>query len=233
MQGSLMQRTSALLPPSLKPKFFEGLESTEVREILDAGTIRKIPEREIILVAGDIASHLFLLVSGHANFYRFSQEGDKILLSGLMKGDVFGLGSLLSRRTHYLATAETTRVSDVVVWEQASIRKLAQRHPRLAENALAIVLQYLAAHADRLVDLVTLSAADRLARAVFHLSKHTGKIGPNGVEIQATNEELSEIANVSSFTASRLLNKWVRRGALTKSRGKLFIHTPEELIERK
>src|SRR5262245_54461436 len=228
-----MERTTSLLPASLRPKFFEGLDGPAVREILDAGTFRKIPEREIVLVAGDIASHLFLLVSGHANFYRFSQEGDKILLSGLSKGDVFGLGSLLSRRTHYLATAETTRVSDFVVWEQALIRKLAKQHPRLAENALAIVLQYLAAHADRLVDLVTLSAADRLARAIFHLSKNTGKIGPNGIEIQATNEELSELANVSSFTASRLLNKWVRRGALTKSRGKLFVHTPEELRDGK
>ena len=228
-----MQRTSSLLPASLKPKFFEGLESPEVREILDAGTLRKIPEREIVLVAGDTASHLFLLASGHANFYRFSQEGDRILLKGLTKGDIFGLGSLLSRRTHYMGTAETTQDSDFVVWERARIRKLAERHPRLAENALEIVLQYLAAHADRLVDLVTLSAADRLARAIFHLSKQTGKIGPNGIEIQATNEELSELANVSSFTASRLLNKWIRRGALAKSRGKLFIHAPEELLVQK
>jgi len=225
-----MPRSGEILTSLLKTKFFEGLETSEVREILDAGEVRKIPAREIILVAGDPASQLFLLVSGHSDLYRLSHEGDKILFRRLQRGDVFGLGTLLSRRTQYLATAETTRDSDVVVWEQAAIRRLAKRHPRLAENALAIVLQYLAAHADRLVNLVTLTAADRLARAVFHLSKQSGKIGPAGVEIEVTNEELSQLADVSSFTTSRLLNKWARRGALAKSRGKIFLYSPEKLM---
>jgi CRP-like cAMP-binding protein len=144
---------------------------------------------------------------------------------------VFGLGSLLSRRVHYIGTAETARDSELLVWEHSRIRKLAQRHPQLAENALGIVLQYLAAHADRLVDLVTLTAAERLARVVFHISKQAGKVGPTGVEIAATNEELSELANISKFTTSRLLSNWARKGAVTKSRGKVFIHSPEKLLD--
>ena len=227
-----MERSGAVLPGSLKPKFFEGLESREVGEILDAAAIRKVGAHQIILVAGDTASHLFLLLSGDAKFYRLSHDGDRVLLSRLGRGDVFGLGSLLSRRTHYIGTAETTRDSEFLVWEHSRIRKLALTHPRLAENALAIVLQYLAAHAERLVDFVTLNAAERLARVVFNLSKQAGKIGPTGVEIAATNDELSELANVSRFTASRLLNNWARRGAVAKSRGKIFIYSPEKLLEQ-
>ena len=227
-----MHKPSTLLTGSLKPKFFEGLKSGEVHEILEAGAIRKIGAHQIILVAGEPASRLFLLLSGHAKFFRLSHDGDSVLLTRLSKGDVFGLGSLLSRRMNYIGTAETTGDSEFLVWEYSRIRKLAQKHPRLAENALGIVLQYLAAHADRLVDLVTLTAVERLARAVFHISKQSGKVGPIGVEIIATNEELSELANVSKFTTSRVLSNWARQGAVTKSRGKLFIHSPEKLLDQ-
>jgi CRP-like cAMP-binding protein len=117
------------------------------------------------------------------------------------------------------------------VWDHVRLRKLAEKYPALAENALGIALTYLAAHTDRLVDLVTLNAAQRLARALFHLARKSGTITPTGVEIRATNEELSELANVSTFTTSRLLNKWARKGSLAKSRGKIVVYAPETLIE--
>jgi CRP-like cAMP-binding protein len=226
-----MHTSAAVLTHSRKAKFFEGLGSKEVREILDAAEIRRIAAHRVVLMAGETATHLFLLLSGHANFYRLSREGDKVLLSRLMTGNVFGLGSLLSRPMHYIGTAETSRDSEFLVWDRARIRELAQKYPQLAENALGIILRYLAAHTDRLVDLVTLTAPERLARAVFHLGKNTGKIVPTGVEIEATNEDLSQLANVSSFTVSRLLNKWARAGAVTKARGKVFVYSPDKLLD--
>jgi CRP-like cAMP-binding protein len=226
-----MHTSGALLTRSRKAKFFEGLGGKEIREILEAAEIRRIGAHRIVLMAGETATHLYFLLSGHAQFYRLSHDGDKVLLSRLENGNVFGLGSLLSRPMHYIGTAETTRDSEFLVWNRARIRELAQKYPKLAENALGIILRYLAAHTDRLVDLVTLNAAERLARAVFHLCKHSGKIVPTGIEIEATNEDLSQLANVSSFTVSRLLNKWARAGAITKVRGRVFICSPDKLLD--
>jgi CRP-like cAMP-binding protein len=225
-----MPKSGASLMPSPKPKIFEGLGSSELREILEFAQARKMAPRKVIFVAGDPAAHFFLLLSGHVHFYRLSREGDRIPLTQLTKGDVFGLGALLPRRMQYVGTAETKSDCEFLVWDQARVRKLAQRYPRLAENALGIILQYLAAHVDRLVDLMTLNAAERLARVVFHLGKQIGKIVPNGIEIEATNAELSELANISLFTASRLLNKWARAGILTRSRGRIFLYSPEALL---
>jgi CRP-like cAMP-binding protein len=227
-----MDGPTTLLSRSRKARFFEGLGTKEVREIIGAAEIRRVPARHIIFMVGETASQLFLLLSGNAQFYRLSRDGDKVLLTGLANGDVFGLGSLLSHRVPYIGTAETTRDSEFLVWEQSSIRQLARHYPKLAENALGIILRYLAAHADRLVGLLTLNAAERLSRVVFHLSQERGTIGPRGIEIDVTNDELSQLANVGTFTVSRLLNKWARKGALAKSRGKLFICSPEKLLEK-
>jgi CRP-like cAMP-binding protein len=50
------------------------------------------------------------------------------------------------------------------------------------------------------------------------------------VELDITNEQLSSLADVGVFTASRLLSEWERRGAIVKQRGKIRIHEPEKLL---
>jgi CRP-like cAMP-binding protein len=210
--------------------FLEGIAKKQLPEILGAAKIRKISARHVILREGNPAAQLFLLKSGLVKFYRLTPNGDEVLLAQLRPGDTFGLGTLLARPASYLGTAETTRDSEIVVWEQARIQSLARKYPRLSQNAFGIVLHYLTAHFDRLFDLVSGTAADRLARVLIRLSKRAGKVSATGIEMDALNEDLGALANVSAFTVSRLLNKWARKGALAKSRGKIFIRAPEKLV---
>lgn len=51
-----------------------------------------------------------------------------------------------------------------------------------------------------------------------------------GIELNIRNEELANEANITVFTASRLLNEWQRQGILTKSRGKVVLRSPETLM---
>ncbi len=223
-----MQMRRTLTPPP-KSKFLEGLGNLALQEVVDAGEIQRVGPYEILFIAGDTAVHLFLLLSGHVKFYRTTRDGNKVQLARLVRGNAFGLGTLLADRTPYIGTAETTSPCELLVWRRAGIRKLAHKYPKLSENALGVVLEYVS-HVDRLVDLTRLSAPRRLSRALLHLAKDTGKTIHTGIEIHATNEELAELAHISSFTASRVLNRWERAGVLTKSRGKVFIHTPEQLL---
>jgi len=50
------------------------------------------------------------------------------------------------------------------------------------------------------------------------------------MELDVTNEELAEAANVTPFTASRLISQWQRRGALVKTRGKILLQSPGNLL---
>jgi CRP-like cAMP-binding protein len=211
-------------------EFVAGIGRNQLAEILDAATLRKIAARRTILTEGSPATHLFLLKSGQVKFYRLARTGDEVLLTTLAPGDTFGLGSLLANPGRYIGTAETMHDSELLVWERSRIQRLAQKYPRLAQNALGIVLRYLAAHYDRLFDLVTCTAPERLARVLVRLGQGTGAVVPNGVAITITNDELAVQANVSAFTVSRFLNRWAREGTLDKSRGKLFIHAPENLV---
>jgi CRP/FNR family transcriptional regulator len=208
----------------------DGFRGDPLSEILNAAEVRKVSAEKTILREGDSPAHLFLLKSGRAKFYRLTDDGDEVLLSLLVPGDTFGMGTLLAPPVPYIGNAETTLDSELLVWKYARIRKLAQKYPRLAQNALSIVLRYLDTHFDRLFHLVSSTAADRLAYVLIHLGRETGQTTPAGVEINATNEELAATANVSPFTVSRLLSRWARSGALAKSRRKIIIKVPERLV---
>ncbi|HTR25275.1 MAG TPA: helix-turn-helix domain-containing protein [Terriglobales bacterium] len=50
------------------------------------------------------------------------------------------------------------------------------------------------------------------------------------IEIHTTNDELSGLADIGRFTASRLLSDWVRAGTVSKGRGWIRLHAPEALM---
>ena len=70
----------------------------------------------------------------------------------------------------------------------------------------------------------------RLARALTILGIRAGIRNHLGVEIRIKNEQLASLADVSPFTASRLLKRWEREGMITKRRGLIHITCPEKLL---
>ena len=211
-------------------RLFSYLANHQFEDIFAATTREKIPKGRIVIRQGEKANRLYLLSAGYAKYYRLTKRGNEVLLWSLSSGDTFGLVTLLREPPPYIGTAEATRECDLYSWEHAAIRSLARKYPQLAENSLRIVLQYLSNHAERLASLVSETAEQRLARALLHLGHNNGCASGKGVQVEATNEHIGALANVSPFTASRLLKKWERAGAVVKRRGEILIHHPEKLV---
>ena len=85
---------------------------------------------------------------------------------------------------------------------------------------------YIAAHGA----LVSDTARQRLASVLARVAESMGSQVPGGVELQVTNEELASAANITLFTASRILNEWQTARALTKHRGRIILHSPRRLF---
>ena len=120
----------------------------------------------------------------------------------------------------------------MLVWDSATIRSLATRHPQLWENALSLTHQYLVAYQAAHKALICRTARERLAHVLVSLANGIGKKAAHGIELNVRNEELANEANVTLFTASRLLNEWQRGGMLIKSRGKILLRSPERLLRQ-
>ena len=207
-----------------------GLEQPATHSILAAAQIRRISAKHNITTVGNRATHLFLVQSGRARFYHLTKKGNLVLLASLLPGDVIGLVAMLKSPLPYMATAEATSDCKLFAWEHSLIRKLVSRHPLLGENGLRIALGYLRSNVERHIGLITKTAEERLAETLLRLGDKSGKVHPDGIEICATNDELAALADISPFTASRVLSNWVRAGTVSKGRGRVLLHAPEALM---
>jgi CRP-like cAMP-binding protein len=220
----------AIATANLKSRFLEGLSRLDLNVILAAAKQRHFASNSVVVNQGNPADHLFLLTRGRARFFFNTQEGKKVILLWLTPGEIFGGAALLSTPSLYLVSTETLKDCSMLVWDRAILRNLAGRYPRLLENALLIAYDYLAWYVADHVALTSHTARQRLAGVLVCLAQTIGEKVSDGFEFDATNEELAAAANVTPFTASRLLSKWQDNRAVLKHRGKVLLRSPERLL---
>jgi CRP-like cAMP-binding protein len=210
--------------------FFDGLAVEGRKKILAAAKPRRFAANSVITNQGHPADSLFLLTKGRARYFFDELGGRHILLHWIAAGDLIGGMALLAKPATYLLGSETVRECNLLVWDRATIRGFVAQYPVLLENALVTASDYLAWYLAAHVALTCHSAEQRLAGVLGSLVGVIGQTVTGGVELDVTNEELANAANVTAFTASRLLSAWQRRGVVKKSRGKLLLRQPTRLF---
>jgi CRP-like cAMP-binding protein len=210
--------------------FFDGLAVQDRKQVLAGAKPRRFAANSVITNQGHPADSLFLLTKGRARYFFDEQGGRHILLHWLAVGELIGGMALLAKPASYLLGSEAVRECNLLVWDRATIRGLVAQYPVLLQNALATASDYLAWYLAAHVALTCHSAEQRLAGVLGSLTEVIGQNVPGGVELDVTNEELANAANVTAFTASRLLSAWQRRGVVKKSRGKILLRQPTRLF---
>ena len=211
-------------------RLLEGLSREERNAILGAASYRRLSRHTVVTSQEEQANHLFLLVKGSARYFFITPGGQKIYLFWLASGEIFGGATLLPEPSLFLVGTELVKDSCVLVWQRNTIRTLAARYPKLLENALATATDYLTWYLASHVGLVFRTARQRLAHVVVSLASGFGRKRPDGIDLEITNEQLADTANVTLFTASRLMSEWQRSGAVTKTRGRVLLRHPEQLL---
>jgi CRP/FNR family transcriptional regulator, nitrogen oxide reductase regulator len=216
----------------LRSQFLDGLAPPDRKTILAAATQRRFAANSVITNQGHPAEHLLLLTEGHARHFFVTDEGKKLLLQWLGPGDLIGGRTVLSSRSSYLVSTEMVEDGWAFVWDRPLIRGFVARYPRLLENALLTASDYLTWHLTAHIGLACCTARQRVAQVLVTLARATGQQVASGIALHITNEELANAANVTPFTASRLISEWQRNRALIKRRGKILLLSPERLFLR-
>jgi CRP/FNR family transcriptional regulator, nitrogen oxide reductase regulator len=213
-------------------EWLRGLKPGEVDLILAAARSCRFPAKSVMTFQGDPADHLLMMWEGRARYFFETPRGKKVILMWIRPGDVFGATALVSQPSFYLSSTETVRDSIVLVWDRQKIRALAHRFPQLLENVLLIATNYFYWYVSAHAALVSQSARERLAHVISGLAESIGEKVSGFIEIDVTNEELASSANITPYTASRMVSNWERDGVIGKKRGKILIRFPEKLFLR-
>lgn len=218
-----------VLPLHTETGLLRGIPSLEAKAIFAAAAPRQYLAHSVICNQSSPAEHLFLLRSGRARHFFVTPDGKKISLMWLRPGELFGGAAFLSDPADYLVSTEAITDIRAMVWDRATLRQLGSRCPRLLENALEIATRYLAWYVATHAALVSDTADQRLGRILICLAETIGHKVEGGIELDVTNEELGSAANITPYTASRLLSAWQRNRALTRKRGKILLKSPERI----
>jgi len=207
-----------------------GLEQPEIDSILKAARPRRFSAKSVIKYQGEPAEQLFLLWEGRARDFFETHNGKKLNLEWITPGEVIGGAALVSRPSTYLVSSEAVLDSTVLVWDGPTIRGLIRRYHQVFENALFLALDgfswYVATHAA----LTSQTARERLAHILSVCASSIGHKVDGGTALDVTNEELAEAANITRYTASRVINEWQRTGAIRKERGKILLRSGKGLF---
>lgn len=214
----------------LTDRLLADIDTDVQRTIIAEARRRKLPPGQVLYRMDEPAENLYVLVKGRVKLSRPMRSGHDALVSVLVPGDVFGLVCLLTRHACYMGTAEAMEAGETMIWDRATVQRLARRYPQLTANALTIALEMVAQFAARHEALIDASAPERLARALSGLGLKSGTRSADGIDIRIKNEQLAALADVSAFTASRQLQQWERAGAVRKRRGAVRIVDPDGLL---
>ena len=210
--------------------FLGRLTSSQQQSILGAATLARYPANTLVLNQGDAAEQFLLLRTGCARIFFVTQEGRKVLLRWLSPGEILGGTALLADVAPYLVSTEMVKDSSAFVWRRDTIRKLTTQYPVLLENALPYAWDYMAWFIAAHTALIANSARERLTQVINSLAQGIGRRVQSGIRIEVTNEQLANTANITPFTASRLLSEWHRSGAIRKSRGSIVLLSSSQLV---
>jgi CRP/FNR family transcriptional regulator, nitrogen oxide reductase regulator len=211
-------------------RLFQQLSRDAVSAILGLASSRRVAANSIIFQQEASADRLYMVRTGQVRYFYLTQDGKKLILTWVRAGEIFGINAVMPARSTYLVSAETRHDSELLIWEKDVIRGLAIRYPVLWENVMQTTSDYLAFYIATHVGLVSHTARERVADLLITLAMRLGHAGPDGIELEITNQELANTANVTHFTVSRFLRDWQEQRILAKRRGGLVIHSPSQLL---
>ena len=213
-------------------ELLRGLGQKEIDLILAAAKRRRFSAKSVMTYQNEPADHLLLLWKGRARYFFETPNGKKLILRWITPSDIFGGAALVSRPSTYILSTEAVRDSVVLLWDGPTIRALARRFPELLENAIFLAADYISWYVATHAALTSKTAQERLAHVLLELAPSIGQKVAGGIELDVTNEELANSANITPFTTSRMVSEWQRSGAIRKYRGKIIIRSPERFFLR-
>jgi CRP-like cAMP-binding protein len=213
-------------------ELLRGLGQKEIDLILAAAKRRRFSAKSVMTYQDEPADHLLMLWKGRARYFFETPNGKKLILRWITPSDIFGGAALVSRPSTYIVSTEAVRDSVVLLWDGPTIRALARRFPELLENAIFLAADYISWYVAAHAALTSKTAQERLAHVLLELAPSIGQKVAGGIELDVTNEELANSANITPYTTSRMVSEWQRSGAIRKHRGKIIIRSPERFFLR-
>lgn len=212
------------------PLFVE-LDATAQDEVLAGAQVKRVPRGRTVFDQGGAANAFYVLLQGHVKSVQTTSAGQQVVVQFVNPREFFGCAAVMGAM-HYPATALAIKDSIVLSWGATDMIHLMKCHPGIAINALAGIGSRMMEMRSRLGGFHTERVSRRIAHALLHLIRHSGRQLDTGIKIDfpISRQDLAEIAGTTLHTVSRTLSKWQKLGILKSGRQSIVVVNPHRLV---
>jgi CRP-like cAMP-binding protein len=216
----------------------ESLADIEIFCDLDAEDIARLEKRcswkrfgrqELIIDRQADSREVYFITAGKVRVVNYSMSGREVTFDDLVAGSYFGeLAALDSQpRSANVVAVEPTMVASLT---HETFRELLQQHPEVAARFMVHMAQIIRASTDRIMDLSTLGANNRVYAELLRLAKpgmredNTATIRPIPIH-----GDIASRVSTTRETVARVLGDLGRMNLVKREDDKLVILDVERL----
>ena len=173
---------------------------------------RIYPEGNALFTQGQSANGIYIVCQGKAKLSMYSQDGKTVILRVAEPGEVLGLSSTISSRSHH-ATAEAVETCQVNFISKTDFEKFLKKHPEASANTIVQLTKNYERACGQIRSLaLSGSVAERFARLLLSWTRRNG----NGerhwqFKLDFTHEEIGAMIGTSRETVTRLIKDFKKK----------------------
>lgn len=212
------------LPP------LSNLSDDKLKALVELATVRQHPNGSTYFHEGDKADKFYLLVSGFARTIRSTQDGEQMVTLLIPPGHLLGVSKVIEHET-YPFTAKAASDGITLSWPTHLWARFSQEYPRLVNIAHRTVGERIGELQDRIVELGTKRAEQRIAATVLRLAEKAGETVDEGIRISfpLSRQDISEMTGSTLHTVSRVMSSWSRDGIISSRRKQVTLRSRDML----
>lgn len=206
-----------------------GLKPAERKKIEEACSFKRYDAQEQIIDRQSETTDVFFVISGTVRVVNYSLSGREITLDDLKDGAYFGELAALDGEPR---SASVMALTDCLVaaLPQDYFLDLLEKHTSIALKVMKSLAGVVRASTDRIMDLSTLAANNRVQADLLRLARdHMGDDNTAEISPIPMHSDMASRASTTRETVARVLNDLARRDVVERQKESLVVLDVEQL----
>lgn len=199
---------------------FSELGERELGLVAAIGAIERAPKGKIVVVEGDAAEGMYVILQGKANVFLSNEAGREVILSVLWPGDFFGEMSLFDGMPRAASVRAVEDLTMVRLDKQAFLSAV-KKSPTMALALVGGLVSRLRDADRRIGDLTMVDVSGRVAR--FLLDRSVEQDGVFVVRPVPKRTEIAASVSASREMVSRVMGALERSGHIRTERHSILL----------
>lgn len=210
-----------------RSRLFQGFTKEEIKSLLEClnATAKQYQKGEYIFQTGEITEHFGMILEGKVQIVSDDYWGERQLLAGFQKGQLFGEAYACMEKTPLMVSALAVEKTEVLMLNAHRVLQTCTSacdfHRRLVENLVGILAKKNLT-LTRKIDQV--SKKTIRGKVLAYLSSEAGQQNSNEITIPFNRQQLAEYLAVDRSALSAELSKMQKEGIISYKKNHFILN---------